>query len=142
MKNIKKIIFFTLSITAIVCLAEIPEGFVKFTLKIIDLPFPPYQRNVIRMMELDGKIYGIIAGSERSKGSIFMIENNGTIVQKEKLPEKVLQPDSVIFNQELTWTWNKNFSKIIVLDRSGTLKIHEVDGSIKRTCEDFRNKTI
>ncbi|MCX7706304.1 MAG: hypothetical protein N2115_08650, partial [bacterium] len=122
--NMKKIVLFIIFIFTVFSLAKVPEGSTDFFLRIIDLPFPPYQRNIIRFFELDdGRIYGIIARSEFTKGAVFVIEKNEKVIQKEKLPDEIFQPEDVIFNSDLTWTWNKDFTRIIVLDNEGLLKI-------------------
>lgn len=113
---------------AITSFAEIPEEFATLGISLLNLPFPPYQRNVVRLVETPGgDIYGIISESRFCKGAIFVLDKNESIKPVAKLPDDILQVDSIIFNPDLSWTWDQSFSKIIVLDNSGVLKIYEKD---------------
>lgn len=129
----KKIIFFVVFILLIlVCFAVISEESIRFSLRFINIPFPPYHRNVIKLIETsNGNVYGVISETPYSKGKIFLLKENETIIAQEKFLDDILQVDSIIFNPELSWTWDKTLKKIIVLDNSGTLKIFEKNDSGK-----------
>ncbi|MCM8763826.1 MAG: hypothetical protein NC830_00440 [Candidatus Omnitrophica bacterium] len=128
----KKILITLSGMLTIVSLAVSVDEIAKFSLRIIHLPFPPYQRNIVKLIETDrDEIYGIISESEFHRGIIFVIDGDERIVQKEKLPDDMLQIDSVIFNPGITWTWDKAYKKIITLDASGVLKIYEKNDSGK-----------
>ncbi len=111
------------------CLRTLAADSLNFSLKITNLPFPPYQRTVAKLIAADtGLIYGIIPDSSYSKGRIFVIDRENNIHSVSRLPDDILQVDSVIFNSDITWTWDRTLTKIITLDNSGTLKVYEKDG--------------
>ena len=130
-RNVLK--FFCLIIFSFfLCLNIFAEGPLNFSLKIIDTPFPPYQRNITKLTNTgNGTIYGIIPETSFSKGNIFLIDSKDNIARVNHFSNDMLQVDSVIFNQNITWTWDKTFTKIITLDSSGVLKVYEKDGTEK-----------
>jgi len=99
----------------------------SFTLKIINLPFPPYQRNVTKLFNIGKNVYGIIPECSYHHGRIITFDDNG-VRQVNNLPSDVLVVESVIFNPELTWTWDKSYKKIVVLDPQGVLSIYDNNG--------------
>ncbi|MCM8822565.1 MAG: hypothetical protein NC831_07140 [Candidatus Omnitrophica bacterium] len=128
----KKVITVLSGILALINLTASAYEFEKPLIRIINLPFPPYQRSVSKLFETgNGKIYGIISESRFHRGIIFSIEQDEKIVLQEKLPDDILQVDSVIFNPEITWTWDRTLKKIITLDKSGVLKVYDRNDSGK-----------
>ncbi|MCM8759468.1 MAG: hypothetical protein NC906_06830 [Candidatus Omnitrophica bacterium] len=116
------LLFFMISF----CFAEIPHEFSNICFCIINLPFPPYQRNVVRLVESeDGKIYGIVSESPYGGGFVFAMDEGEKIKRISRLPDDILQIDSIVFNPELTWTWDKTYKKILVVDNTGVLKVYE-----------------
>ncbi|MGC8804608.1 MAG: PQQ-binding-like beta-propeller repeat protein [Candidatus Ratteibacteria bacterium] len=101
----------------------------KFELDLINIPFPPYQRNVTKLFEApNGLTYGIIPSSLLCSGKIFYLDRDTRIHQIQRLPDDVLQVDSIIFNPDIAWTWDKTFRKIITIDKSGTLVVYDKNG--------------
>ncbi len=121
--SLKRILIFLL-----VCLSIFAQDFYSLSLEIINIPFPPYQSNVVKLFEFQESIYGIVASSKYNQGKIFSIEKDGKILIRTSLPDDVIQVDSVIFNPDLSWTWSKDYSRIITLDNTGLLKIYEKNG--------------
>ncbi|HOL35774.1 MAG TPA: hypothetical protein PK303_07185 [bacterium] len=125
----KKVFFITSFILLIASSLSFCEGIMKFDLDIINIPFPPYQRNVTKLFETqNGLIYGIIPSSQSCSGKIFYFDRNAGIHQIQRLGDDVVQVDSIIFNPDITWTWDKTFKKIIAIDASGTLVVYEKNG--------------
>lgn len=109
-----------------VCYAWTAEEISNFYFKIINLPFPPYERNVIRLLEAsDGRLYGIVSESSYTKGFVFVMNEDEKFNRINKLPDDILQVDTIIFNPDLTWTWDKTFKKILFIDGSGMLNLYE-----------------
>ncbi|HOL49910.1 MAG TPA: hypothetical protein PK165_06730 [bacterium] len=125
----RKISFIVFSILLITFSSIFCEEIINFALDILNLPFPPYQRNVVKLIEApNGLIYGITSAPGNSSGRIFVIDKNYKTHEINRLPDDVLQVDSVIFNSDITWTWDKTRRKIIALDKSGTLKVYDKNG--------------
>jgi len=124
---------FLLVFMMIICMNAIARDLFNFSISLINLPFPPYQRNIIRLIETEkGDLYGIISQSPFNKGKIIIIEGTDKIHERERLPDDILQVDSIIFNPDLTWTWDRSFKKIITLNNSGVLEIYEGNGPGKQ----------
>ncbi|HON06215.1 MAG TPA: hypothetical protein P5065_06860 [Candidatus Ratteibacteria bacterium] len=130
-KNITNL-FCLMIFSFFVCLNTFAAGSLNFSLKIVNIPFPPYQRNITKLVNTgNGTIYGIIPENPFSKGDILLIDGTDNIVRINKFSNDTLQVDSVIFNQNITWTWDKTLTKIITLDAFGVLKVYEKDGTEK-----------